>query len=106
MKKGKLYLRYKEFRNTPFPRNSFNAELHEIHAELVDYDGYVAGLVDTYLKDSNKYPKNLEYDQSLEDRVEKLREINDSELNKEIEIYLDYLRKIKAVIEEVKANKP
>ena len=45
MKTNKLKSMFKEFQRTPFPKGSSYKDLSLIHAELVEYDGYVAGLI-------------------------------------------------------------
>lgn len=44
-----LKQKFAAFKELPFPQNSINDELSDIFAELIQYDGHVAGLVTTFL---------------------------------------------------------
>ncbi|HYF31805.1 MAG TPA: hypothetical protein VD993_11860 [Chitinophagaceae bacterium] len=60
---------YELFKSAPFPANDANSdELSDIYFELADYDGHVAGLVDSLLKKRGD-PKNLKYDYELENKL-------------------------------------
>jgi hypothetical protein len=56
------------FKTIPFPTNSIDDELSILHADLAEYDGYIAGKINTLL--TNRIPFNITYDNSLEERIQ------------------------------------
>ena len=95
--------KFETFTKKPFPKNtSTNETVSDLFMELVEYDSYVAGLIDQVL--SGRKVEGLKYDQNLEEQLRKcldlkdLDEISSNAVSEEIE----YLLEIKEIIDELK----
>lgn len=95
---------YRKFQDTPFPPDlSDNERLVDILFDLRMYDDYAAGTLDKYLSGRQVDTPELEYDISIENRLnEFINESNNSSEDVFAAVqYLEYLIKIKEVFEKI-----
>lgn len=90
--KGKLRRAFLDLMELPFPPGSRDRELSELHAELVDYDGFVAGSIWTLLDGGHPSPKNLRHDEDMEKRLARIIASGDEKRAKQAKVYADYLQ--------------
>ena len=81
------------FKSIPFPLDSSDDELSEIHAELADFDGYITGLVDTLL--AYRSAIAIQYDQALEERIRSALQRKEGGDFFQVDQYLKYILVIK-----------
>jgi hypothetical protein len=96
---------FEKFKNVPFPDNSsFSEELADIFYELIDYDSFVAGQIDSYI--GNKNYVVLEYDPDLEERIILfLTKVGKEDIDvKPAHDLLAYLKEIERLISEAKKS--
>ena len=90
---------FRKFEDIKFPEGSENEILDNIHDDIAEYDGYVAGIITSILDGHNVDKSKLYFDNNLNDRL--LEVINDSDTEsaqKAIE-YMKYMQELKALIE-------
>lgn len=116
---NRLINKFELLKNTQFPHDTTEDELSLIHAELVEYDGYVVGLIDSLIVYWKKYKgeitskirlgnqlefiltqKKFPYDYELEERIKKIGERSIGDSKAIVEEYLNYLFVIKDTLEE------
>jgi hypothetical protein len=85
------------FRDVPFPRGSADEELSDAHAELAEYDGYVAGLVTTLLEGGDVSPAQLAFDDDLRQRFER------APAQEEARRYVEYMDELRRLLDAARA---
>jgi hypothetical protein len=91
---------YDEFRRIGFPASATRShQLGEIRTDLVEYDGHVAGIVESVLADAPIDISLLEPDRSLRARLELLRENSSAPTNAEAAEYLRYLARLDEMLD-------
>jgi hypothetical protein len=79
-------------RTSPFPSDSTTSdELSDLHAELVEYDGFVAGLASSLLGGSPVDRAHLKHDHALGAALKRLVEAEMEPVRSEARAYLDLL---------------
>lgn len=100
-----LKQKFKLFCERPFPGNvSTNEVVSDLFMELVEYDSYIAGLIDQAVNGKKVDPIKLLYNQNLEDKLYKCikEEDLDDVSSKAVLNYIDYLFIIKNLLEDLK----
>ena len=92
---------FEEFRAVPFPGGSSDAVADELHAELAEYSGWVAGLVTTLVGGGAPRQRFL-FHGDLETRLQRLVEEGDTEASADARRYLDYLRRVHKLVEQAR----
>jgi hypothetical protein len=64
--RNELSKEYESFKELPFPEPPESDELYDIFSELVEYDGYVAGLISSFLKGNIPNRGSIEVGSNLE----------------------------------------
>lgn len=59
-----------EFQDLSFPEDSLDEEVSEIHAQLIETDGYVIGQLVSLIGGGNVRPSDLNVDRQLRQRLE------------------------------------
>jgi hypothetical protein len=78
-------------RTTPFPEDSGTSEqLSELHAELAEYDGHVAGVASSVLGGSQVERGLLQQDRTLRSRLALLAANAENPVRYEARQHLDY----------------
>src|SRR5574341_1719601 len=90
---------FEEFKRIPFPRGAVTDELNEIHGEVAEYDGYIAGLITTLLSRQSIPSGSLFFDAKIQGRLNAIVEQGDLQASEAAKIYLDYLGKLKELID-------
>ena len=99
--KDQLIQAFQQFKRLPFPSSASNDELNLIHAELAEYDGFIAGTISSLLSGSKFSRGNLKFEQSLADRLENILSTSkDTKVLEQARKYLSYLEAIKNILEE------
>jgi len=89
---------FNQFAQGPFPRDSYDDIISDVHAELVEYDGYIAGLVSSYAFGNDEVKEKIVHDPTLKDRLNtRVKEL--PELEKEASRFLLRLQEIKKLID-------
>jgi len=94
VKNEKLETAFTEFSRLPFPKDSDNEELSELHAELVMYDSFIAGNISAILDNKQVTLATLKSNHKLKIHLTKLA--NDGSL--EAKNYLKYLDELDKLI--------
>ena len=99
-----IILKYNVLLNTPFPDNyPANDDVSDIFLDLVEYDGYMAGLFEKVVSGKSYDHLLVTYDQDLENRIIKL--INSKELDSMSKAalleYHKYLLQIKDLVQDI-----
>jgi len=81
----------------PFPDDSDNDGASQLHAELAEFDGYVAGRVTTLINGGRLSSHELESDRDLKQRLEALA-ASDSPGATDAQKYLDYFVELDALL--------
>jgi hypothetical protein len=97
--RARLRRAFDGFKNIPFPTGSTGEsdELGELHAELVQYDGHIAGLVTTligYARPSHP----ITFDEDLKARLHAAAQRGGQDAA-DARRYLDYLEHIRHLVE-------
>jgi hypothetical protein len=100
--KNNLKISFEEFKALPFPDDSDDPNLSEIHAELAEYDGFVAGLIDSILAGAKVLPNELQIDKKLRSRLTELLNSSNTEVKNEAESYLEYLNKLEQLVQSAR----
>ncbi len=105
---ARLRARFNGLANRPFPDDSSDDTASQLHAELADFDGYVAGRITTLINGGHLERKDLESDIALGRRLAELAS-SDRPGSADARIYLDYFRELDALLASAKdlaAGKP
>jgi hypothetical protein len=87
-------------RTSPFPPDSLTSdELSDLHAELVEYDGYVAGLISSVLGGSSADQAQLRHDRALGAALKRLAEGGTEPVRSEAQAHLDYYRRLEHLLD-------
>jgi hypothetical protein len=87
-------------RALPFPPDSETSdELSNLHAELVDYDGFVAGLVSSLLGGVAVDESRLKHDRALRVALERTAETPSEPERSEARAYLAYYRSLERLLD-------
>ncbi len=89
---------FDRFRQFPFPRGTVNGELYEIHGKLAEYDGYIAGLISSLLKNRSIPAGSLYFDTDLETKLTVIAHHGGSPAREAAKTYFNYLSKLKELI--------
>jgi hypothetical protein len=81
----------------PFPDDSENDQASQLHAELAEFDGYVAGRITTLVNGGRLSSHDLESDRDLKHRLETLA-ASDSPGATDARRYLDYFIELDALL--------
>ena len=101
-KKAGLKQLFEEFSRIQFPMSSSdNDSLADIHSELVLFDSYIAGSIDKILKNKKNRDIELLYDEILEIRISEFLLKSNRQNAAIAKSYLDYMYRIKMLINEV-----
>lgn len=65
-----LRRRYEALREGPFPEGSEDDEVDALRAELIEYDGYLAGLLDRVTGGERLLERDIHFDSGLRARLE------------------------------------
>jgi hypothetical protein len=84
---------------TPFPRSSEDETLSDLHADLVEYDGHVAGVATTLLEGQPVPPEFLRFPEDLRERIADAAESSDPGHAEQARAYLAYLDELRRVLE-------
>jgi hypothetical protein len=93
---------FDHFRDLPFPCGSTDDDLDALHAELTEYDGFIAGLIMTLLACGRVSTELLTFDHELKSRIEHVSDERPKLADLANE-YLDYLEAINRLIAVGKA---
>jgi hypothetical protein len=96
---------FDKFRSLPFPEDSENDEVSQLHAELAEYDGFVAGLVATLLQGDDMSP-HLRFDNELEDRLARIARWGGPTARADARKHLEYLGALKNLIDTANGRTP
>ncbi len=88
---GKLRVAFEKLGDRPFPDDSSDDNASQLHAELAEFDGYVAGRITTLINGGRLGRKELESDTALRSRLEVLAS-SDSPGSADAKAYLEYFR--------------
>lgn len=98
-----LKKRFEKFKKLSFPISTYsNKELEDIHAELVLFDEYIAGNLNSLLAGKTKTTVELDYDNSLELRIRRFIKNGEKDKIELAQLYLSYILEIKRIIEMAK----
>ncbi len=87
-----------QFSSIPFPPNSDDKVISDVHDQLVEYDGYMAGLISSYAKGNQTVKSKICYDDQFEKSIAQ-RVVESPHLEKEAQVYFEYLQKLKELID-------
>ncbi len=83
----------------PFPEDSSDDDASQLHAELADFDGYVAGRITTLINGGLLGRKDLASDATLKRRLEALANNSESAGSGDAKRYLEYFRQLEGLLE-------
>ena len=91
---------FRELQIEGFPKNSMNSELSTMHSEIIEFDGYVAGIAQSIIKGSKINSTKLNFNNNFKTSLDNLlvKHKYDEELNAEISKYMKYLGKLENLI--------
>ena len=95
---------YQTFKRAPFPQSDKNDELADLHADLVEYDAWVAGSISNLLSGYEIPSDHLEFDARLRSRAQALIANDNSSIVKLGQVYLDYLIRLQKLLDLAKAS--
>jgi hypothetical protein len=84
---------FEKLRDRPFPDDSDSEDASQLHAELAEFDGYVAGRITTLLSGARLSSHELESDKGLRQRLEALA-VSDSPGAADAHRYLEYFAEL------------
>jgi len=90
---------FEEFKQMPFPEDSDHEEVSQFHAELAEYDGFIAGLVSILLAGDRVSPELLRVDDDLKASLENIARTGQQPAASDAAKYLCYLGALKKVID-------
>jgi hypothetical protein len=85
---SRLASAFEQFKRIPFPSPARDDELYEIYCDLADHDGWVAGIVDTFI-DKRRVQHDPMDRKRLRERLERLVRSGDATRSKEASEYID-----------------
>lgn len=86
------------FRAVPFPTGSTDERASQLHAELVAYDSYAAGLIESLLGGAKVSPESLRPDTELRANLNELIERGEIPASRDSAEYLRYLNLLEDVM--------
>ncbi|MGD9589690.1 MAG: hypothetical protein AB7Q37_14885 [Pyrinomonadaceae bacterium] len=89
---------FHEFMNVPFPDDSFDPYLSELHAELAQYDGFMAAQIKNVVSGSRVLKSELATDETLRKRLCEFLTTTSGEARHEAMIYLEYLDRLEKLV--------
>lgn len=89
---------FAEFERLPLPEDSEDDDAGELHAELAEYDSYVAGLITTLLAGNPVPPDSLQFDEDLKARLEALAREGREPASSDAQKYLRYLEALREIL--------
>lgn len=90
---------FEDFKRMPFPEDSDDDEASQLHAELAEYDSFIAGIVSTLLEGGRVSPHLLKFDDDLKTRLEKVARESRQPAASSAEEYLRYLDALRRLID-------
>jgi len=94
---GRLRAAFERLAQRPFPDDSDYDDASQLHAELAEFDGYVAGRITTLLNGGRLSVREVESDLDLKERLEKLA-ASDSPGATDAQKYLAYFAEIDSLL--------
>jgi hypothetical protein len=88
---------FERLKERSFPNDSDDEQSSELHADLVEYDGYIAGRITTLLGGGQLHGSDLKSDDSLRQRLEALSE-SSSQGAAAATKYLSYLDELDSLL--------
>lgn len=88
---------FEKLGDRPFPDDSDSEDASQLHAELAEFDGYVAGRITTLLSGGRLSSHELQSDKGLRQRLEALA-VSDSPGAADAQRYLDYFAELDALL--------
>lgn len=89
---------FSDFLALPFPEGSDDETTDMLWAELVDYDAYIAGLVDRIIKGVSLENYKLYFDEKLERKLIKIVRGSNPVASRDAKRIMEYLAKIKEMV--------
>jgi hypothetical protein len=94
-----LHRAFERLREAPFPRDSESSDaLSDLHAELAEYDGHVAGIAASLLGGAPVDRSLLAADEALGEQLERAAHGQEGQTRKDAEAYLAYYGLLEAVL--------
>jgi hypothetical protein len=94
-----LYRAFRELHERPFPKNGTDPRVQELFASLVDYDGYVAGVVNRLLNgESAAELPPVRYNPELRTRLEAIFAESPSVAASEAGRLLEHLTRLEVIV--------
>lgn len=90
---------FEGFKRLPFPVDSDDDAVSQLHAELIEYNGFVAGLVVTLLEGGDVPPHLLTFDYQLKACLKKIIKEAPPSAVADAEKYLQYLDALGGLID-------
>jgi hypothetical protein len=104
MQKANINKEWEEIKEIPFPKNSKFREIEDLRIELIEYDGFLAGQIDSVLtKNSKSYEKiitNPEIENKLDELYGKYKDKDPIIAN-----MFEYYNKYKSLIKLINATR-
>jgi hypothetical protein len=98
---------FDDFMRVPFPRDSSDEALSDVHADLILYDAAVASCVDRLLGYHRQFdPSLLDDDRDLEQRVRAILDQGNPVARAEAEVYQAYLQVLNHLVEMCRERVP
>lgn len=85
---------FAELQAVPFPPTSANELVDELHAELAEYDGYVAGVATTLFEDGYKPDRPFARDFALIHRIRSAAGTATGDVGQEMTVIADYAARL------------
>lgn len=96
----KLKKAFEDFQKIPFPKPPIDDGLYDLYSELVEFDAYIAGLISSFIKGNKINKSDLHFDEKIMEKFINFETIN-IRTKEEISIYINYINKLKELINMV-----
>lgn len=103
MDKNLVRTKFEIFQKISFPASSDHAEIDELRVDIIEYDGFIAGLIMSFLDGDLTAKEKIEYDPSYEERLIQMKTTVPA-LQDEVNVYLEYLNKLKDIISDIQST--
>jgi hypothetical protein len=95
---------FERFKKISFPEDSDDSQSSQLHAELIEYDGFIAGLISRVIDGEMISIKDFESGYELKSRLEKIANDKNAPGAKDAKIYLNYLEEIIKLIDIIRGQ--